>query len=1156
MHCKRTFSALLALVLALTAAISIPVQTAAADATRLPNSAIAFGDDIIYDKFDALPMPNKGGFYYANAGAVWFCNPSAGTTRKVHAFTGNSAMACTYADTDTHKFYLLYTANSTGYLGTFDAATEQVTTKKIDDFLPSGCNPRSVGVDSQGRYYFSVQIYGDGDYMYLFDANFKQLDRYKSEDPMYDFCGFDKTNGNFYFTAYASVRSGFGSIVYRTLRCGRVVNNALSVNSAVLDTLYRTYLTDHYGNGTILANGDLAWTSTYNHTVSVLNSAAFDATQKKTDAQRGSLSRYGYEAEDYEDPDQVNTGQSVGTRVVYNAATADYLIYMNQNTITEYSSDMKPLASYKTQHPVFAMYNYGDRVLVIEKDADSNYYVQLLDWRAPTTVTLSATHAKIAVGSSRALSVSDDAGIGYTYTWTSSNTTVASVTKSGRVFGNLAGTATITAKAPNGKSASCQITVYADKEETAGEEQNWSGAASNNISANNYSRWSAVQSSYLTENSDHTLSRIEHTKSGVRIETYSADGKALQSTKTLANELPLFGGYFAGENNNYLVFGQTNPTESNSKEVVRVVKYTKDWNRVSDCKISGCNTTTPFIYSNSRMLELEGKLYIYTGHEMYADEDGLHHQANLLLTVNESTMQLTDAAYNVSNLSTGYVSHSFNQFIATDGSAIYRVDHSESNNMTIGGALLSVNGIALSKYNKADKSTAVKVVAPVEFDQNSNNYTGAAIGGFALGSGSSLIAYTQDVSTTSRVRNVKLSVTDTDFSTTKQIKLTNYGSSSKVSCRTPQLVKINENLFLLLWEEYNSSTDKVTTKTMTVTATGATVNSATVLPVRLSDCTPILCSDGMVKWYVTDNGAPRLYSVNPYDPVNYHLHSYTAAITQPATCTEPGVRTYTCSCGDSYTRTIPATGHNWNDGTVTKPATCTATGQALYTCKTCGDTRTAEVAKAAHKYRWVTKTRATATKDGAAVQTCTVCGSTGAKRTINKASSITLSAATYTYNGKVKTPTVTVKNSKGTKLTANTHYRVTQPAGRKNVGRYSVKIQLTGDYTGTVYRYFNIAPKGTGIKSLTAGKKAVTVKLNLQKTQTTGYQIQYGTAKNFKSAKTVNVSNKTSGKKLTKLSGGKRYYVRVRTYKVVKFGGKNYTIYSGWSSAKSVVTKK
>ena len=1156
MNCKRMFSVLLALVLTLTAALSVPVQAAAAQATRLPDNAIAFGDNITSDKFDALPMPDKSGFYYANAGAVWFCNPTAGTTRKVHTFTNASAVTCTYADTDKQIFYLLYTANNTSYLGSFNAATEQVTAKKIDDFLPSGCFPRSVGIDSQGRYYFSVQIYGDGDYLYLFGANFKQLDRYKSEDPMYDFCGFDKTNGNFYFTAYASVRSGFGSIVYRTLRCGRVVNNTLSVNPAALDTLYRTYLTDHYGSGTMLANGDLAWTSTYNHTVSVLNSAAFDAMGKETNALRGSLARYGYESEDYEDPDQVNTGQSVGTRVVYNAATADYLIYMNNNTITEYSSAMKPQAGYRTQYPVFAMYNYGSQVLVIEKDTDSNYYVQLLDWHGPTAVRLSAASAKIAVGSSQALTVSDDASIDYTYTWTSSNTAVASVAKSGRVFGNRAGTATITATAPNGKSASCQVTVYTDKAQTAGGEQSWSGATSSNISANDYSRWSAVQSSYLTENSDNTLSRVESINNGVRIETYSADGKTLQSTKTIANELPLFGGYFAGKDNNYLVFGQTNPAESNAKEVVRVVKYTKDWRRVSDCKITGCNTTTPFICSNLRMLELAGKLYIYTGHEMYADENGTNHQANLLFTVNESTMQLTDSAYSVSNLSTGYVSHSFNQFLATDGNSIYRVDHSESNNMTMNGAYLSVNGITLSKFDKAGKCTAVQVAIPVQFDQNSNNYTGAAIGGFALGSGYGLIAYTKDVSKTCRVRNAKLSVTDTNLASTKEIALTHYGSSSKVTCRTPQLVKINENLFLVLWEEYNSSTDQVTTKSMTVTADGATVTAAAVLPVRLSDCTPILCSDGMVKWYVTDNGAPRLYSVNPYTPTNYHVHSYTAAITQPATCTEPGVRTYTCTCGDSYTRSIPATGHNWDNGRVTVPATCTATGQTLYTCKTCSATRTAEIVKAAHKYQWVTKARATTTKDGAAAQTCTVCGATGAKRTIYKASAITLSAATYTYDGKVKTPAVTVKNSKGTKLTANTHYRVTQPAGRKNVGRYSVKIQLTGDYTGTVYRYFNIAPKGTNVKSLAAGKKAVTVKLNLQKTQTTGYQIQYGTAKNFKSAKTVNVSNKTASKKLTKLSGGKRYYVRVRTYKVVKFGGKNYTIYSGWSSAKSVVTKK
>ena len=54
MNCKRMFSVLLALVLTLTAALSVPVQAAAAQATRLPDNAIAFGDNITSDKFDPV----------------------------------------------------------------------------------------------------------------------------------------------------------------------------------------------------------------------------------------------------------------------------------------------------------------------------------------------------------------------------------------------------------------------------------------------------------------------------------------------------------------------------------------------------------------------------------------------------------------------------------------------------------------------------------------------------------------------------------------------------------------------------------------------------------------------------------------------------------------------------------------------------------------------------------------------------------------------------------------------------------------------------------------------------------------------------------------------------------------------------------------------
>lgn len=49
------------------------------------------------------------------------------------------------------------------------------------------------------------------------------------------------------------------------------------------------------------------------------------------------------------------------------------------------------------------------------------------------------------------------------------------------------------------------------------------------------------------------------------------------------------------------------------------------------------------------------------------------------------------------------------------------------------------------------------------------------------------------------------------------------------------------------------------------------------------------------------------------EPVE-HTHSYIATVTTPATCDTPGVRTYTCLCGDSYTEAIPAAGHDYANG--------------------------------------------------------------------------------------------------------------------------------------------------------------------------------------------------------------------------------------------------
>ncbi len=165
-------------------------------------------------------------------------------------------------------------------------------------------------------------------------------------------------------------------------------------------------------------------------------------------------------------------------------------------------------------------------------------------------------------------------------------------------------------------------------------------------------------------------------------------------------------------------------------------------------------------------------------------------------------------------------------------------------------------------------------------------------------------------------------------------------------------------------------------------------------------------------------------------------------------------------------------------------------------------------------------------------------------------SNVTLSKTSYTYNGKVQTPGVTVK-SVGT-LKKDTDYTVSYTSGRKNVGVYTVTVKGKGNYSGTVAKTYTINPKGTSLSKVTASSKAFTATWTAQKTQTTGYQIQYSTSKTFSGAKSVTIkSTKTTKTTVKKLSAKKTYYVRVRTYKTVS--GKTY--YSSWSASKKVKTK-
>ena len=335
-----------------------------------------------------------------------------------------------------------------------------------------------------------------------------------------------------------------------------------------------------------------------------------------------------------------------------------------------------------------------------------------------------------------------------------------------------------------------------------------------------------------------------------------------------------------------------------------------------------------------------------------------------------------------------------------------------------------------------------------------------------------------------------------------------------------------------------------------------------------------------------------------FDP--NHKHSYTSTITEQPTCTEDGIKTFKCSeCGDTYTETIPATGHTevidkavpatcttngksegshcsvcgevikaqkvikatghkFGSWSTTKSATCIESGTQTRKCSACGKTETKTIPATGHKSsNWIVDKSAAIGVKGSKHKECTVCGKVLetaeipalSKQNISSAT-VKLSATSYTYNGKAKKPSVKVKLGSKT-LKNGTDYTVSY-SNNKNIGTATVKIVGKGDYAGTIGKTFKISPVKMSISKLRAKSKAFKASW-AKNDKATGYEIQYGTDSKFKSAKKVAITKKTTtAKTITKLKAKKKYFVRMRIYTTVN--GKKY--YGAWSAVKTVTAKK
>lgn len=354
------------------------------------------------------------------------------------------------------------------------------------------------------------------------------------------------------------------------------------------------------------------------------------------------------------------------------------------------------------------------------------------------------------------------------------------------------------------------------------------------------------------------------------------------------------------------------------------------------------------------------------------------------------------------------------------------------------------------------------------------------------------------------------------------------------------------------------------------------------------------CDKGGYTLHTCEN-CGDIYKDNFTSPLG---HDYTSQTVKPA-CETDGEKTFTCTrCGDTYTEVIKTKGHVYKRTVVA--ADCETDGYTLVECMECHDSfkegyvgakghtivtdkavaatcTTAgktegshcsvcgKVIKAQTEIKgkghvagdWITDKAAAVGVKGRKHRSCMVCGAVVESADIPALSpksissaSVSLSIATYSFDGKFKTPSVTVKLG-STALRKGIDYVVSY-RNNKNVGKATVVITGKGLYAGTITRTFVINPAKQEIQKLTAKSKGFYIDY-AAKGHATGYEIQYATNSSFSGAKkTVITSNKTDKVTVSKLSGNKKYYVRVRTYTTVN--GIKY--YGAWSAVKTVTTKK
>ncbi len=429
-----------------------------------------------------------------------------------------------------------------------------------------------------------------------------------------------------------------------------------------------------------------------------------------------------------------------------------------------------------------------------------------------------------------------------------------------------------------------------------------------------YPYWDDVDYTYIYETEDGYVVFTGSDTDGYLAEIYDKQLNYV-SYVMLETELPLFGGFYATDDWYFVLSGQTNKAQSDSTEVLRVTKYDHSWQRLDSVSLYGENTTVPFDAGSSDCVSKGDYLVWHTCHEMY-QINGINHQSNLTFEVKISDMTVTAKRTEVSNNAFGFVSHSFSQHAALDNGKLVTFDHGDAGNTRSLCLMVYGTDITLGDYGVPTKTIGVISIAPALYTEESKNYniTNATCGDLMVSSGSYLLAGTSSPQVSldnERTRNIFLTAVPksqasgtTVFSSTSTSSfkwLTSYAEGEDTPTN-PYLVDMGSNKYMIIW----SLGDTVYYRPFSVSGSVITLGTEYTASGALSDCHPIMSSDGTrILWQTRTGGKNIFYSI---DTTSYAC-SKVVDSTGDFSFTKNADGTYTVSgyLGDSTEVEIPGT---------------------------------------------------------------------------------------------------------------------------------------------------------------------------------------------------------------------------------------------------------